>query len=244
MKNPRILVVDDDSQVAITIERCLIREKFEVDIASSGVSALESARQSLPDLILLDVMMPGMDGYDVCRKIRADRQLERVPIIFLTAKTSDEDHIEGFKAGGDDYINKPFNIEELVLHIRAVLKRTNFIEINGNPSSAPYELVQDRVELKRYCLNTKTFELTQPDGKTILLTPIQYDLMLNFMRHPGEVFSPTQLLSIIWGYPPNTGSPDLVRVHIKNLRMRIEEDVARPAFIETVSGHGYWIRNE
>jgi DNA-binding response OmpR family regulator len=173
-------------------------------------------------------------------------------VIFLTAKTSEEDHIEGFKAGGDDYVNKPFNIEELVLHVRAVLKRTcppittiDFTRVRsqvdngmtnrgGNPNVT--------LNLKGYRLNTSTFELTLPNDKKILLTPIQFDLTYNFMSHPGEVFSPTHLLSIIWDYPPNTGSQDLVRVHIKNLRLRIELDPAHPTFVETISGYGYTVK--
>ncbi len=254
LENSRILVVDDDPQVAATVERCLLREKFEVEIASTGLTALESARQSLPDLILLDVMMPGLDGYDVCRQIRADEQLKHVPVIFLTAKTSEEDHIQGFKAGGDDYINKPFNIEELVLHVRAVLKRTcppnSALDVNHARSIGVRDSknrighTNATLSLKGYRLNTSTFELTLPNDIKILLTPIQFDLLFNFMSHPGEIFSPTHLLSIIWDYPPNTGSQDLVRVHIKNLRLRIEVDAANPTFIETISGYGYTVRSD
>ncbi|KAF0111787.1 MAG: winged helix family two component transcriptional regulator [Chloroflexi bacterium] len=255
MDGTNILLVEDDDNVALTIERCLNREKFNVELASSGVQALKLARKKKPDLVLLDVVMPGMDGYEVCREMRADSALMDVPIIFLTAKTREEDHIKGFKAGGDDYINKPFNIEELVLRVRAVLRRTSERHpvhdkkhdeqnINNLSHSADKRDGNPVIEIRNYSLNIKTFELTMPDKKKLLLTPIQYDLLYNFMSHPGEIYSPARLLGVIWDYPSDAGSPDLVRVHIKNLRMRIETDPTCPTFIETIPGYGYTVRGE
>src|SRR5512142_1864007 len=119
-----ILVIEDDEIVARTIERCLRGGEFRVRLAGSGVEGLRAARREVPNLIILDVIMPGMDGYAVCREMRADPVLEEVPILFLTAKTKDEDKITGFTAGGDDYLGKPFNVDELILRIRAILRRT------------------------------------------------------------------------------------------------------------------------
>jgi two-component system, OmpR family, response regulator RpaA len=254
LENQNILLIEDDDNVAVTIERCLRREDFRVSLASSGVQGLQLARRRVPDLVLLDVIMPGMDGYAVCGEMRADPLLTKVPIIFLTAKNRDEDRIKGFLAGGDDYINKPFNLDELILRVRAVLRRTNSqqVEVKDKSQSSNSKREQmlsgqmdnghNLIEIKKYCLNIKTFELTLPNKKKVLLTPIQFDLLFHFMSHPGEIFSPGRLLDEIWDYPSDAGSPDLVRVHIKNLRMRIEPDPVAPVFIETIPGYGYTVR--
>jgi DNA-binding response OmpR family regulator len=249
MENVNILVVEDDDTVALTIERCLRRENYKVTLASSGVQALQLARRRIPDMVLLDVVMPGMDGFAVCKEMRADPVLSQVPIIFLTARAKDEDRITGFLAGGDDYLGKPFNLDELILRIRAVLRRTQLaviagkpaVELSGSTQSATSSSQRD-VKIKGYSLNVRTFEVTTPKGVKILLTPVQYDLLFHFMTHPGEIFSPSRLLDEIWDYPSDAGSPDLVRVHIKNLRMRVEEDPSSPTFIETIPGYGYTIR--
>ncbi len=250
-----ILLVDDDEIIADTLERCLVREKFSVQVANSGTQALFLVKKQMPSLVLLDVMMPDMDGYEVCRAMRNDKKLTKVPVIFLTAKTTEADHINGFKAGGDDYVNKPFNAEELIFRVRAVLRRTQEKSKRGNVPSKEeprlYEskfighskITQPIIELRGYRLNILTFELTLPNDKKILLTPIQFDLLFNFMSHPNDIFPPSALLSIIWDYPPDTGTSDLVRVHIKNLRMRIEDDPSKPTFLETVPGYGYTVKS-
>jgi len=252
-----VLLVEDDDNVALTVERCLRRENYKVTLATSGSQALQVARRRAPDLILLDVTMPGMDGYAVCREIRNDAALERVPIIFLTARTRDEDRISGFQAGADDYINKPFNLEELLLRVRAVLRRT---QDQNKPSGKRLRGDEEDLsryqkligfnpekyclELKGYLLDLKTYQITLPSKRKVLLTPIQFNLLFHMMSHPGEIFSPLRLLDEIWDYPSDAGSPDLVRVHIKNLRSRIEVDPLSPVFIETIPGYGYTIRLE
>lgn len=254
MDKTDILLVDDDEIITTTLERCLKKENYSIQVAHSGVQALQLLKKQKPKLVLLDVMMPDMDGYEVCREIRSDKKLTSLPVIFITAKTGEEDHITGFKAGGDDYINKPFNMEEMLLRVKAVLKRT---QESGKKSPRQNKedsrmhdmklfdhtrVTQPLIELKGYKLNILTFELFLPSGKKLLLTPIQFDLLFNFMSHPGDIFSPSALLSIIWDYPPDTGTSDLVRVHIKNLRMRVEDDPACPIFIETVPGYGYTVK--
>ena len=231
-------------------------------MANSGIEGLKVARRRRPDLVILDVIMPGMDGYDVCREMRSDPILNIVPVLFLTAKVKDEDKIAGFMAGADDYLVKPFNIDELILRIRAVLRRaqaeTKRIataqqaqplfqneRADDIPKPFPDNLIppelRSKVEVDGYILDTRSYELTTPSGMRMRLTPVQFDLLLHMMRHPGEIFSPIRLLDEVWDYPSDTGSPDLVRVHIKNLRERIEVDPRTPTFIRTVPGYGYTI---
>jgi len=190
MENANILVVEDDDNVALTIERCLRRENYKVTLASSGVQGLQLARRRIPDLVLLDIVMPGMDGFTVCKEMRSDPVLSEVPIIFLTARSKEDDRIAGFLAGGDDYLGKPFNLDELTLRIRAVLRRTK-ITANNIPlqavetqhSSKPVINITTpavkEVKIKGYVLNVRTFELTTPKGLKILLTPVQYDLLFH-----------------------------------------------------------------
>lgn len=260
MNTVNILVVEDDEIVARTVERSLRGHEFRVTIANSGVEGLKIARRQATDLILLDVIMPGMDGYTVCREVRADPLLSNIPILFLTAKAKDEDRIAGFLAGADDYLTKPFNIDELILRIRAIMRRSkSHPRLEGDPtietsshivSSPPEELepkdpnAKHQITIRDYVLNVKSYELkTQSRGK-VRLTPVQFDLLYHLMSHPGEIFSPSRLLDEVWDYPSDAGSPDLVRVHIKNLRERIEPDPHEPQFIQTVAGYGYTIRSE
>lgn len=250
-----VLVIEDDEIVARTIERCLRGGEFRVRLASSGVEGLRAAHREAPNLVILDVIMPGMDGYAVCREMRADPVLTDIPILFLTAKTKDEDKITGFTAGADDYLGKPFNVDELILRIRAILRRTRRPEPArpaapevepgmtkpSNERSNPDERV---IVLGNFSLNTRTYEFTGPKSGKIRLTPVQYDLLYHLMNHPGEIFSPARLLDEVWDYPSDAGSPDLVRVHIKNLRERIEEDPRNPRFIKTIAGYGYTVQAE
>ncbi|PKO15784.1 MAG: DNA-binding response regulator [Chloroflexi bacterium HGW-Chloroflexi-10] len=254
MEPINILVVEDDEIVAKTIERVLRGDEFKVSVANSGVEGLQLARRNVPRLVILDVIMPGMDGYTVCREMRADPLLEEVPILFLTAKAKDEDRIVGFKAGADDYLGKPFNIDELLLRIRAILRRTRkeqsintvstyaktVVPASEEPTTSPTHIIK----IGKFTLNTRSYEFTSETQGRIRLTPVQYDLLYHLMSHPGEIFSPARLLDEVWDYPSDAGSPDLVRVHIKNLRERIEDDPRNPLFIKTVAGYGYTIQPE
>ena len=258
MEPAYILVIEDDDIVARTIERSLRSEDFRVTLTSSGVEGLKSARRRPPDLVILDIIMPGMDGYTVCREMRADPILEDVPILFLTAKTKNEDKIIGFKAGADDYLSKPFNIDELILRIRAILRRARLsqedsvkkVEVSGRRKSPSGRRLGSAVEglnephqltVGEYTLDTRSYEVVTPTHGKVRLTPVQYELLHHLMRHPGEIFSPGRLLDEVWDYPSDTGSPDLVRVHIKNLRERVEQDPRSPQFIRTIPGYGYTV---
>jgi two-component system, OmpR family, response regulator RpaA len=253
-----ILVIEDDEIVARTIERCLRGGEFRVRLANSGVEGLRAARREVPNLVILDVIMPGMDGYAVCREMRADPVLADCPILFLTAKTKDEDKITGFTAGADDYLGKPFNVDELILRIRAILRRSvrnkeiaapvvnadlpiSAADSNGSERNEQGERI---IAIGSYSLNTRTYEFSGPKSGKIRLTPVQYDLLYHLMNHPSEIFSPARLLDEVWDYPSDAGSPDLVRVHIKNLRERIEDDPRTPKFIKTIAGYGYTIQAE
>jgi DNA-binding response OmpR family regulator len=264
METKNILIIEDDEIVARTIERSLRGYEFHITIANSGVKGLKAARRSVPDLVILDVIMPGMDGYTVCAEMRADPILSDVPILFLTAKSKEEDKIAGFRVGADDYMSKPFNIDELMLRVRAILRRAKpRVEEQSITSAAtPVDAVElrkmnilpmkkyreikreRRIEINGFLLDTQTFELTTPSHEKVLLTPVQFDLLYHLMSHPGEIFSPARLLDEVWDYPSDTGSPDLVRVHIKNLRKRIESNPSNPIFIRTVPGYGYTITTE
>lgn len=249
MDGKKILIIEDDDIVARTIERCLRGGDYRVMLANSGVDGLQAARRDVPDLVILDVIMPGMDGYTVCKEMRKDSLLSEVPILFLTAKTKDDDKITGLTAGADDYLGKPFNVDELLLRIKAILRRTQRMKQDTTPvpaspavEAASGKKVAERViQVGAYTLNTRTFEFYSPQTGKFRLTPVQYDLLYHLMTHPGEIFSPNRLLDEVWDYPSDAGSPDLVRVHIKNLRERIETDPKNPTFIQTVPGYGYTI---
>ncbi len=266
MKPTNILVIEDDEIVSRTIERCLRGDEFHIGIANTGVDGLQKARRQTPDLIILDVIMPGMDGYAVCREVRADPLLKDIPILFLTAKAKDEDKITGFTLGADDYLSKPFNLDELTLRVRAILRRTkNQAHFKTEEATKPFNLggiftkgkpavkeapeepspkLSRTISIRGYTLDTQTYELTTNQNVKIRLTPVQFDLLYHLMSHPEVIFSPSRLLDEVWDYPTDAGSPDLVRVHIKNLRERIELDPHNPKFLETVPGYGYTIRAE
>ncbi len=230
-----ILIVDDDDDVVGAVQRRLRRHSHEARAAYNGQQALQAIQDRLPDLVILDIMMPGMDGIEVCRRLRADPSTEGVPILFLTAKGKLEDKIEGFEAGADDYLTKPFEIQELELRVKALLRRSLW----GKP-----EGTQERpLEVGDLTLDPRTFEV-QVNEKRVLLTPVEFELLHHLMVHREEVISSERLLQEVWKYPPGTGAPDLVRVHIKNIRDKIEPKPGRPQYIRTISRHGYTVRQE
>jgi len=245
-----ILIIEDDKIVGKTIERCLRIDNYHVTVSETGVDGLQSARRTPPDLVILDVVMPGMDGFAVCTEMRRDALLAEVPILFLTARAKDEDKITGLSNGADDYMTKPFNVDELLLRIRAILRRSRHGQPDVEDLSAQKaktgktKAEKKSIRIGKYVLNTQTYEFSSSPTNKFRLTPIQYDLLYHLMTHPGEIFSPSRLLDEVWDYPSDAGSPDLVRVHIKNLRERIEDNPKNPVFILTVPGYGYTIMQE
>lgn len=245
MRPAQILVIEDDIIVARTIERSLRGDEFEIRLANRGATGLAMAREAPPDLVILDIIMPEMDGYAVCRAFRADERLAHIPILFLTAKVKIQDKIAGFLAGGDDYLCKPFNVDELILRVKAILRRT-LRQRQAALGEEADRLVQAssasrNLTVGGYTLDTHTFELHTPRRGKVRLTPLQFDLLYHLMMHPGETFSPARLLDEVWDYPAGKGSPDLVRVHIKTLRERIEDNPQTPQFLCTVPGRGYTV---
>jgi DNA-binding response OmpR family regulator len=226
-----ILVIDDDELVSQTLQRALKIYGYHVMVARTGIEGLQLARRHRPDLFILDIIMPGADGYQVCRQIRGDPLLKELPVLFLTAKGKDEDKIEGFTAGADDYLSKPFNMEELQLRVEAILRRAHQPSNNSQEATPVLEVGDVR-------LDCRTFEVSTP-GRKSLLTNVQFDLLYHLMSNPNQVFTSQQLLQDVWDYPPDTGSPELVRAHIKNLRDKIEPESGEPKFIRTIQGHGY-----
>ncbi|MCB0191727.1 MAG: response regulator transcription factor [Anaerolineae bacterium] len=227
---PRVLVVDDDHEVAKSIEASL-RRNYQVYVVYSGISALKEARRHSPDIIVLDVVMPGFDGLETCRELRIDPALADIPILFLTALGRPEDRVAGLRAGADDYLTKPFNLEELQLRIKAILRR-----VQRKPSAPTKALI----EVNDLSLDRHSYTVTTPYKESVL-TPVEFELLYHLMTHPDEVFTSDRLLKEVWDYPSETGSPDLVRMHIKNLRKKVEKDPSKPCYILTIPRRGYTI---
>ena len=227
---PLVLVVEDDEFVAETLTRNLRQVDFEVIVARRGADGLEAARQELPDVIILDVVMPGMSGIDVCRHIRANPQLAPIPILFLTGKKDISDKVAGFEAGADDYLVKPFDFTELELRVRALLRRGHLGSLKNAESMRVGDLQ----------LDSRTFEISTPAG-TQRLTPVEFELMRFLMSSPGRVFSAQQLLNKVWDYPQGAGTTDLVRVHVRNIRAKIEPNPQSPVYLRNYPRRGYGI---
>jgi DNA-binding response OmpR family regulator len=225
---PHILAVDDDIEVLETLGRVLKHEAFDVKLASSGQEALRLLETFTPDLVILDIIMPEMDGIAVCRRLRRDQRFIALPILFLTAKGSTDDVVTGLDAGADDYVVKPFELAELRARIAALLRRG----AREKSSSAILELDGLR-------LDSDTYQVYLNDT-CIQLTATEHRLLRYLMEHPNQALSPGHLLQSVWEYPPNTGDPDLVRAHVRNLRAKIEKTPGR-RFIRTIHGVGYMI---
>lgn len=225
-----ILVVEDDLDAAATIARVLRREKHEVKVVNTAAQALAEIDLQEPDLITLDIMMPHMDGIELCKRLRSQPDMSDVPILMITAKGEVPDLVDGLDAGADDYIAKPFDIREIAARVRALLRSRR-----ARPTRSPVLTIGDLT------LDSRTAEVRVGDKPGVLLTPTEYHLLSYLMEHANEVISPYRLLNEVWGYPEGSGSPDLVRAHIRNLRLKVEPDPERPKYIRTVRRHGYTI---
>ncbi len=225
--NEKILLVEDEKTLAKALKFSLEKEGFIVSVAYDGEEALKAAGREEPQLIILDLMLPKIDGFEVCRTIRRDSQ---VPIIMLTARDEDIDKILGLELGADDYMTKPFNTRELLSRIRAILRRTARHSFTGNKvvriGDIEIDLIKHRVNVK---------------GREVSLTSKEYALLSFLASSPGRVFSRDLLLEEIWGYE-YCGDARTVDVHIRHLREKIEEFPAEPFYILTVWGTGYKFR--
>ena len=223
-----ILAVDDDPEVLATLERVLKREDFTVSLVKSGQAALDYLETTRPDLMILDIMMPGTTGIEVCRRIRQNLRLVTLPVLFLTAKGGTDDIVDGLDAGGDDYVVKPFEITELVARIHALLRRG----MRGQPRLSV-------LQLDNLILDAEVFQATI-HGEEVHLTSTECRLLRYMMEHVDQALSLGHLLQAVWDYPEDVGDPDLVRAHIRNLRVKIERDPTR-RYIQTIHGIGYMI---
>lgn len=226
-----IYVVDDEKQITQLLEESLNYGGHQVVAANEGLNALRLMHRQRPDLVVLDVVMPQMNGIELCRHLRSDPVLRAVPILFLTVRGAVRDKIEGFEAGCDDYLTKPFDLGELKARINALLRRNHLLF----PEAPPTHL---RVGFLSLDLRTFTVNANE---KTALLTPTEFDLLCYLMSHAGEIFSSKRLLQEVWGYPPDTGNLATARWHIRKLREKIEPYPSHPIYILTIPRHGYTI---
>ncbi|NJK40495.1 MAG: response regulator transcription factor [Acaryochloridaceae cyanobacterium SU_2_1] len=219
-----ILVVEDEAKLAQFVEMELTHEGYQVTVASDGMGGLTMARESQPDLILLDWMLPGLSGLEVCRRLRTTG--DKVPVILLTAKDEISDRVEGLDAGADDYMVKPFSIEELLARVRAHLRRT-------------HEEDPDLLEFSDLTLNQRTREIFRQE-RAIELTAKEFDLLVYLMMHPRQVLTRDRILEQVWGYD-FMGDSNIIEVYIRYLRLKLEENQEK-RLIQTVRGVGYVLR--
>ncbi|MFE0102502.1 response regulator transcription factor [Streptomyces sp. NPDC059009] len=229
----RILVVDDDPTVAEVVTGYLERAGYVVDRAGDGPGALDGAAEHWPDLVVLDLMLPGMDGLDVCRRLRARGP---VPVIMLTARGDEDDRILGLEVGADDYVTKPFSPRELVLRVESVLRRTRPADrpaananANANTSARPLGAAGLTLDPEA--------RRAAKHGVELALTLREFDLLTFFLRHPARAYSREDLMREVWGW--DFGDLSTVTVHVRRLRNKVEDDPARPRLIQTVWGVGY-----
>ena len=222
----KVLIVEDEETLLFTLAHNLKREGYTVLTANRGDDGLKVAREQLPDLIVLDVMLPGIDGMQVCRLLRRDSD---VPIIMLTALGGESDRVVGLDTGADDYMPKPFGMRELMARVRALLRRSG---PRAEPDTGPSLVISGNLQVDR-----ERREVLR-NGKLVRMKPKEFELLLFFLQHPGRVFSREQILDEVWGYD-FYGGPRTVDVHVRWLRQKIESDAANPSRLKTVRGSGY-----
>lgn len=230
MEIDKILIVDDDPDIREVLSVLLGSEGYKVEEAEDGSQALEKLKKDRTiDLVILDIMMPGMSGVEVCAEIR---KVSLVPVLFLTAKSQDQDKIDAYTGGGDDYLVKPFSQTELLMKVKSLLRRYKDYQGRGKVKAAALN--------ENISIDTKTRSVIK-NGKKIPLTDKEYDILQFFMEHRGEIVENKALYEGVWGekYLPSAGNT--VMVHVLNLRKKLEEDVSKPKIIKTVWGKGYMV---
>jgi DNA-binding response OmpR family regulator len=224
----RVLVVEDESDLARVVKRHVESLGCQVQVAATGEEALVLAREAF-DLVLLDVMLPGIDGMEVCRRLRTLNRY--MPVLMLTARSSDIDKVMGLESGADDYLTKPFSVQELLARIKAIFRRMDAL---AAPRETPVRVVDVAGGLR---IDTTTREVSMR-GRPLSLTQKEFDLLLHFAENPGRVYSRAQLLDAVWGYN-HEGYEHAVNCHINRLRAKIEENPSEPKLLMTVWGVGY-----
>jgi DNA-binding response OmpR family regulator len=225
MKEPTILVVDDEPSIREVVSIYLRRAGYQVVVAHDGQAAIEALEKQPPDLVVLDLMLPKVDGLDIARRLRAEGD---TPIIMLTARREEADRITGLEMGADDYVVKPFSPQELVSRVKAVLRRAH----GSTPINSERPL-----EFEDLCIDPST-RLVEVNGEEKSLTAKEFDLLWMLARHPRQVFNRDQLLDLVWGLTEYV-DPSTVTVHVRRLREKIEADPSNPHHIQTVWGVGY-----
>ncbi len=225
-----IVVADDDPDVLSTLSRVLSREGHEVGKATAADEAWRLVNARRPELLILDIIMPpGMNGLALCRRLRADQRFADLPVLFLTAHGSVEEIVAGLDAGGDDYVPKPFELAELTARIRALLRRSQ-----RDPTPVTI------LEIGKLHLDSNTYRV-MIDGDAVQLTATEHQLLRYMMEHVNQAIPPQRLLEEVWNYPPHAGDPDLVRAHIRNLRVKLEKHPDLSDMIRTIHGVGYMV---
>lgn len=228
-----ILVVDDERSLVDLVVSYLEREGYRVHRAYDGASAIETARRESPNLVVLDLMLPEIDGVEVCRQLR---QFSDAYVLMLTARTEEIDRVVGLSVGADDYVTKPFSPRELVARVKAMLRRPRAMASPNRAKGDP------PLKFDRLTIDLAAHEV-RLNGQVVSLTPLEFALLKTLASHPGIVYSRGQLLDLVWG-AEYVGGDHLVDVHISNLRKKLESDPTRPKFIETVRGVDYRFRRD
>jgi DNA-binding response OmpR family regulator len=230
MTGQDILVVEDEEAIAEAVRVRLVSEGFAVRVAHDGPQALRAAADERPDLVVLDLMLPGMDGLEVCREIQKQ---EWVPVLMLTARTDEADKVAGFAVGADDYLTKPFSMRELTARVKAILRRMDRIrDLSATEPVARMDLVVDPARRQ---------VVKGPDE--VPLTPLEFEILLTLARSPGVVFSRDQLMDRVWGYRDYAGGR-VVDSHVARIRRKLGDEAGEPRYIRTVHGVGYAFRED
>ena len=227
MSKDKILIVDDEEHIIELLKFNLLNAGYDIFTANDGIDAVKIAKKEKPNLILLDLMLPGIDGFDVCKEIKRDNEMKKTSIIMLTAKGEELDKILGLELGADDYITKPFSIRELLARVKAVLRRTNSF---SETEEDVYDSQNLKVDFERHEVYV--------NGEKVDLTLKEFELLQILIKNKGKILKRETLLDKIWGYE-YIGETRTVDVHIRYLRKKIEEDDKNPRFIETIRGVGY-----
>jgi DNA-binding response OmpR family regulator len=225
-----ILVVEDEEAIAEAVRARLASEGYEVRVAHDGPQALKAVDDERPDLVVLDLMLPGMDGLEVCREIQRESW---IPVLMLTARTDEADKVAGLAVGADDYMTKPFSLRELAARVRAILRRMERIR-----------RMSDGEPILRFDLNVDTARRrVTKEGAEVVLTPLEFEILATLARQPGVVLSREDLMDRVWGYRDYAGGR-VVDSHVARIRRKLGDDAAEPSYIRTVHGVGYAFREE
>ncbi len=228
MQNKNVIVVEDNKDISELVKLHLGDIGITVDTCFDGIEAWNKIQQNSYDLIILDIMLPGMDGLEICRKIRNSNS-NYTPVLMLTSRSSEMDRVLGLEIGADDYLTKPFSLMEMVARVKAIIRRHDAMNVNTSCNK--------QLTFKELSINPQTREVIK-QHHNLELTAKEFDLLLHFARHPGQVFNRTQLLDNVWGYG-HEGYEHTVNSHINRLRSKLESDPRTPQYIKTVWGVGY-----